>query len=413
MSYRDAPIGSVFDIYNGATPSSGEETYWDGDIPWITPADLGRLENRTVSLGSRSISAEGYANCGTQLVPEGSIILSTRAPIGHLAITENALCFNQGCRGLVPHAALDKYFAFWALTSCKPNLEAAGQGTTFVELSRNKLRAERIPLPDIATQKAIADFLDRETARIDQLIEKKQVQLELLLEKQAARLDARTFSAAADSKWDRVPFKWLCRIPSGQIDPKDSESSQLPLIAPNHIESGTGRILLLETAAEQEASSGKYAYPAETVLYSKIRPALAKGCKALLAGLCSADMYPIVPSSRLLPRYLLMQLLSRSFTDWAVLESMRVAMPKINRETLGSFRLIVPPIEVQGDLVQAWLIEVARAETTLDAVRQSIERLKELRSALITAGVTGQIDITEWDKRGVTVRQLEAVEAMA
>src|SRR5687768_3241458 len=102
------------------------------------------------------------------------------------------------------------------------------------------------------------------------------------------------------------------------IDPKEEPWSEMPLIAPNHIESGTGRVLNIESAAEQGAESGKYAYPAGTVLYSKIRPALAKACIAPENGLCSADMYPIVPTPSLLPGFLLMQLLSGAFTDWAV-----------------------------------------------------------------------------------------------
>jgi type I restriction enzyme, S subunit len=160
--------------------------------------------------------------------------------------------------------------------------------------------------------------------------------VELTLERQAVRLDRMTFNAPENKNWS----KWICRIPSGQVDPKEDSWADLPLIAPNHIESGTGRLLLVETARDQAAESGKYTFPAGTVLYSKIRPALAKACIAPERGLCSADMYPIIPSSRLLPAYLLMQLLSETFTDWAVLESMRVAMPKINREALGAFRLL-------------------------------------------------------------------------
>ena len=170
MSYPEVPIGMAFDVRNGATPSSGDEQYWDGDIPWVTPADLGALQSRWITQGARSITPEGYAACGTQMVPEGSLILSTRAPIGHLAIAKRSMCFNQGCRGLIPRSGINYEFAYWALWARRPQLEAAGQGSTFVELSRDGLRAEKITVPDIALQHAIADFLDRETAKIDALI---------------------------------------------------------------------------------------------------------------------------------------------------------------------------------------------------------------------------------------------------
>ena len=228
-------------------------------------------------------------------------------------------------------------FSYWALVACRPKLEAAGQGTTFIELSRDKLRSERIPIPVHETQKAIADFLDREIARIDQLIEKKQRMVEVLRESLASVVKRMT-TPHAENDAQLIPFRWICRVAEGQVDPTDPDWAQAPLIAPNHIQSGTGRILAFGTAEDHGAISGKYSYPAGTVLYSKIRPALAKACIAPQAGLCSADMYPILTDNKLIPEFLLMQLLSRRFTDWATLESMRVAMPKINREALGGYR---------------------------------------------------------------------------
>lgn len=200
-----------------------------------------------------------------------------------------------------------------------------------------------------------------------------------------------------------IPFRWVCRITEGQVDPTDPEWSNKPLIAPNHIQSKTGRLAELETAAEQGAISGKYAFPAGTVLYSKIRPNLAKACIAPVEGMCSADMYPIMPDHRLRPQFLLMQLLSKRFTDWATLESMRVAMPKINRETLGGYRLWVPAVETQENAAQQFFTEKLRNEAISDKVRESIARLREHRTALITAAVTGQLDVTNYGKanRGV------------
>ena len=141
MSFPAVPIGAIFTVKNGATPASGEGGYWDGDIPWVTPADLGGLANRFISSGARNITSDGYESCGTQIVPAGSIILSIRAPIGHMAISQQAMCFNQGCRGLVPSSRIRTDFAYWALVASKTELEAAGQGTTFIELGRSKLRA--------------------------------------------------------------------------------------------------------------------------------------------------------------------------------------------------------------------------------------------------------------------------------
>ena len=269
-----------------------------------------------------------------------------------------------------------------------------------------------VPVPDLPTQKAIADFLDRETARIDQLIEWKQRMVEVLGESLAVLLERLT---TPDSQNDTnlIPFRWVCRVTEGQVDPTDPHWAPAPLIAPNHIQSNTGRILAFETAEDQGAISGKYAYSAGTVLYSKIRPALAKACIAPQAGLCSADMYPILTDYRLFPEFLLMQLLSRRFTDWATLESMRVAMPKINRETLGDHRFWVPCQKIQARLIGQFTTRRMKIEQTTDAVTASIDRLREFRSALITASVTGEIDVSTWGKQGTADRRLDQIEEAA
>lgn len=287
--------------------------------------------------------------------------------------------------------------------------KSRGMGTGFLRLNQSEFLSTPFMLPDLATQRQIADFLDRETARIDLLIEKKQRLVALLGEKYFANLESLTFPEDTPRN-EFFPFRWICRIAEGQVDPTSGTWRDRVLIAPNHIESKTGRLLSTETAEEQGAISGKYAFGEGTVLYSKIRPALAKACISPSAGMCSADMYPIIPDKRLRPEYLLMQLLSARFTDWATLESMRVAMPKINRDTLGGFSLRVPPIETQDQYVQSFAQKRAKFEAATDKINASIERLKEYRSALITAAVTGQIDVQTYARSGTADRRLDGIQ---
>ncbi|MAY34401.1 MAG: hypothetical protein CMM86_17560 [Rhodovulum sp.] len=266
-----------------------------------------------------------------------------------------------------------------------------------------------IIVPDLPAQKRIAAFLDRETARIDELIAKKERLVEVLKENLLSELE-RLVTPETHIHEEMIPFRWVCRITEGQVDPTHPDWADKPLIAPNHIESKTGRLLGTESAADQGAISGKYAFPAGTVLYSKIRPNLAKACVSPVEGMCSADMYPVLPDRRLRPQFLLMQLLSAKFTDWATLESMRVAMPKINRETLGSYRLWAPSLEVQDEAAVKFFAEQNRNEALTDKVRTSIDRLREYRAALITAAVTGQIDVDSYGKTGTPSATLDQIE---
>jgi type I restriction enzyme S subunit len=270
----------------------------------------------------------------------------------------------------------------------------------------------RVFLPDFSTQKRIAAFLDHETERIDALIAKKVRLLNVLRENLLSSLERLT-TPETPSHTELIPFRWVCRIAEGQVDPAAPEWADKPLIAPNHIESNTGRLLGIESAEDQGAISGKYVFPAGTVIYSKIRPNLAKACISPVEGMCSADMYPVLPDHRLRPHFLLMQLLSAKFTDWATLESMRVAMPKINRETLGSYRLWVPSIEIQESAADQFFRDQARNEALTDKVEASIQRLREYRAALITAAVTGQIDVDTYGKAGATSAALDQIEERA
>lgn len=167
----------------------------------------------------------------------------------------------------------------------------------------------KVGLPQSDEQRAIATFLDHETAKIDALIAKKERLIELLKEKRAALISHAVTKGLdpsvpmKDSKikwfgdipehWDVRKFSREVHIAEGQIDPEVEPYSSMLLIAPNHIESGTGRLLLKQNAADQGAQSGKYLCRAGEVIYSKIRPALAKVTIAPSDCLCSADMYPM------------------------------------------------------------------------------------------------------------------------
>lgn len=269
----------------------------------------------------------------------------------------------------------------------------------------------RLGLPSVDEQRAIAAFLDRETARIDALIEKKQRFIELLQEKRAA-LISRAVTRGLDpnvplkdsgvewlgqipAHWTVKPFRRCCAITEGQIDPKDDDFLETVLIAPNHIESDTGRILLTESAQEQGAISGKYPVRNGEIIYSKIRPALNKVCIAQGDWLCSADMYPIRCGKGLETTFLFYFLLSKSFVQLMVDESMRVAMPKVNRDTLMASPIIVPPDHEQRTIIEYLDRETVKLDMLRAKVESAIEKLKEYRAALIAAAVTGKIDVRE------------------
>lgn len=203
-----------FKIIGGSTPKSDRAEYWDGSVVWVSPADLSKLSSIYINDSARKITEEGLASCGTTLVPSGSIVLSTRAPIGSLAIATTSLCTNQGCKALVPsHAVQSRFFAY-LLLAVTNELNIRGKGTTFLELSTDELGAFKATLPCREEQTAIATFLDRETAKIDALIAEQEKLLALLAEKRQATIShAVTKGLNPDAPMKDSGVEWLGEVP--------------------------------------------------------------------------------------------------------------------------------------------------------------------------------------------------------
>ena len=177
---------TVARILNGATPSSNTSTYWDGDILWITPEDLGALNTRYIENTARRITDEGYYACGTTLAPAGSLVISTRAPIGHIGILSFPACSNQGCRLIVPYKSLKSAYLYHILEAGQSELKSYGQGTTFAELSRAKLAEFVLAVPPLPEQNTIVRFLAHVDRRIRRYVRAKHKLIALLEEQKQA-----------------------------------------------------------------------------------------------------------------------------------------------------------------------------------------------------------------------------------
>ena len=177
------PLSEVCKIVNGGTPKSKIEDYWDGDIPWITPKDMGKINTKFVKDTERKITKLGLDKSSAKLIDENSVILSSRAPIGHLNINEVKMAFNQGCKGIVPGKKLDNNYLYYFLLKSKKLLNDMGSGTTFKELSSTKLKSLNIPVVDLEIQKILANKCDQlifQTNEIKAIKKKKLSQLNFL-----------------------------------------------------------------------------------------------------------------------------------------------------------------------------------------------------------------------------------------
>ena len=166
-----------FNVVSGATPKSEVPEYWDGGIPWITPADY-KTQDKFVSGGRKSLTQAGYDSCGTTLVPMGSIVFSKRAPVGTVAITKNELCTNQGCLSCIAKDDSDTSFYYYAMSAFTKEFELVSTGTTFKEIAADVFANFNLPTPSIDEQHRIVDYLEAECARIDAVIEQTRASIE-------------------------------------------------------------------------------------------------------------------------------------------------------------------------------------------------------------------------------------------
>lgn len=206
---------------------------------------------------------------------------------------------------------------------------------------------------------------------------------------------AYTEMKSADSMWlDEVPSHWTvsrfryeATISGGQVDPREAPWRTMTLVAPNHIESNTGRVISDESAEEQGADSGKYLVERGQLIYSKIRPALNKAAIAGKRALCSADMYAVSFREQVEPRFALYFVLARPFHTYATVASLRVKMPKVNREELADVPWLVPPIDEQRAIADYLDRETARIDTFIEEQRRLIETLRERRVAAVERSI--------------------------
>ena len=223
-----------------------------------------------------------------------------------------------------------------------------------------------IPLPPLSTQIAIVSELDK----INELIRLKKEQLKDF-DNLAQSLFYEMFG---EGKCMRKKLKDIVKIQSGQVSPLEEPYSEMIHVGPANIESNTGRLLNLKTAKEENLISGKYLFNSSMVLYSKIRPNLNKVTIPSFEGICSADMYPIIPLECIDKNFLLFLLKQKEFLTYAISNSGRANIPKINREALLNYEAILPPLSLQRLFAQ----RIEQIEREKSEVQKSIQDLETL-----------------------------------
>ena len=217
--WKEYKLGEVAEIIGGGTPDTSNRDYWGGKIPWISLKDLTGYNKIYIEKGERNITELGYKNSSTRLLPKGTVLFSSRAPIGYVAIASNPICTNQGFKSLVCNETIvnNVYLYYW-LKSNTEYLQSLGTGTTFAEISGSALKTVNISLPPIEEQKQIAGVLSSLDDKID-LLNRENATLEALAE----TLFCHYFIENPNPEWKEMPVSYYGKVICGKTPSKKNE----------------------------------------------------------------------------------------------------------------------------------------------------------------------------------------------
>ncbi len=168
MEWKECKIKDIGIVVGGATPSTKKACFYDGDIPWISPKDLSNIKEKYIKRGERNITKEGYDSCSCKMLPKGSVLFSSRAPIGYVAIAANDLCTNQGFKSIIPYETTDSEFLYYLLIHNKEGIASQGSGTTFMEVSGKTMAQINVRIPKLLSdQRRIASILSSLDRKIE------------------------------------------------------------------------------------------------------------------------------------------------------------------------------------------------------------------------------------------------------
>ena len=407
-------IGDVAEVVGGGTPSTRNAGNFDGDVPWLTPKDLSGSPARVVARGGRNLSRAGLANSSARLVPPGAVLLSTRAPIGYVAIAGGEVSTNQGFRNLLPRGAVRSDFLYYWLKANTEVLERHAVGTTFRELPGSVLKRIRIPLPPLSEQRAVARVL----GALDDRIEANR-RMNATLEGMAQAVFKDWFvdfgpvraKAAGRAPWlpgplwslfpDRLVDSGLGEIPEGWevgclgavaaasrrgADPV-SLDDDTPYIGLEHMPRRS--IALTDWERVGKVTSNKTVFAKGDILFGKLRPYFHKVGIAPTNGVCSTDILVIVPKAAEWAAFVTASVSSVRFVDHADRTSTGTKMPRTSWKTMSGYRLCLPETSV----VRAFQDAVQPALERIVVNVHESRALAGLRDTLLPRLVSGKLRV--------------------
>lgn len=346
MSWPLVKLRDCCEVVGGATPKREVPEYWDSpDVPWVTPKDVSDLASPTLEDAPEYISLVGFKSCSTSMLPKGSVLVTSRAPIGNIAITGRDLCTNQGFKSLIPGKSVDGLYLYYCMKHSSQRLQALGNGATFKEVSKKIVEEFEIPLPPLLEQKRIAAILDK----ADAIRRKRQQAIQLADDfLRAVFLDMFGDPVTNPKGWEVKPVGEICGcIVPGRDKPK-SFTGSTPWITTNelnHLGITTKKDEFIGLSEEEIAEVKAKVVPAGSVLMT---------CVGDLGVVSIAGDDMVI--NQQLHAFLSSDFVTPSFLSYALAWQkgymLRMAssttVPYMNKTVCNSVPVILPPTSLQA-----------------------------------------------------------------
>jgi type I restriction enzyme S subunit len=366
----------------------------------IRYVELAGIDNeRGVIAEAGDIEASTAPSRAKKVIRAGDVIFATTRPnLKNIAIVppdlDNEICSTGFCvlRPKIGLVTTEWIFGIVRSDWFINQVVRHDEKNAYPSVSDDEVLAVEIPVPLVVEQRRIMARVEALTRRLDQARQARQAAIPEATSAFQRVLESK-FADEATEDWREVPAEKLFEIVSGQASPQDPQFKHLPYLGPEHVESGTGRIIGERVSVEKlEMKSGKYVFSPEHVVYSKIRPALRKVCLPDYHGLCSADMYALKPNADEVTReFLLFLLLAPPFSQYAVEKSDRNAMPKINQTALFDFTFRVPDKPEQKRIAKL-LLSLRVKLDELQRLQRDVEaELASFTPALLAKAFRGEL----------------------
>jgi type I restriction enzyme S subunit len=379
----ECKLGTIAEIVGGGTPKTAIKEYWDGNISWLTPRDLTGYKQTYISKGERSISEEGLRNSSARLLPEGVVLLTSRAPIGYLAISKNEVSTNQGFKSIIPMK--DKLLNLWIFYWLKNNidyLQSLGSGTTFAEISGSVVKEIDILLPPLPEQKAIAAVLSSLDDKIDLLHRQNKT-----LEAMAETLFRQWFIEEAKEDWEEGCLGDIVTNVKDTVSASNINEDWI-YIGLEHI--SRRNIALTQYGYGRDVSSNKFFFKQNDILFGKLRPYFHKVCFSAIEGICSTDILVLRPKKSDFFAFSLFAFYQDDVVEFANLGSGGTRMPRTDWNMLKSFPIALP----DKNIIKRFnnLVIPSLEKITKNIIQ--IQTLEKLRDNLLPKLMSGEVRVS-------------------